>query len=133
MNRQKDRERQKLLLEKLEELHEIISQLRQAYGDLFLMTIDEKGSMIKERISVPTEKLQMLVGFYAPSLSVRLENVEMYRAEYDRVLFDWVHAQNQDDKTKKSALAVTSMWKQRLDQACTEMQTEVIALSKKYI
>lgn len=130
-----NRDRERLVLGKLEELHQVLSQFKQAYADLSFMAGSHAAieEMIKQHSSIPTEKLNMLVGFYAPELSSKLEAVEQLSREYDNALAQFIQWDEKDEETKKKTLSTATDLKQRLDRACSEMQSGIIALSRKYI
>lgn len=130
-----NRERQKLVLGKLEELHQVLSQFKQAYADLSFMAGSRAAveALIKQHASIPTEKLNMLVGFYAPELSGKLETVERLSREYDNTLAEFIQWEEKDEEVRKNVLSSASSLKQQLDRATSEMQTEIITLSRKHI
>src|SRR5205823_3509102 len=71
LRHQRVRERNRLLLSKLEEIHRVLSQFRDAYKDSMherLLTA-AGASKAEPPTKVPMETLQMLVGFYAPQLT----------------------------------------------------------------
>jgi hypothetical protein len=129
------RERKKLILGKLEELHQVLSQFKQAYWDLFLMANSHAAveELIKQHSAIPTEKLDMLAGFYAPELLTSLDGIEKLSDRYDQVLAQFINWQEKDEETKQAVLTEASSLKQKLDKACGGMQAEVIALSRKYL
>ena len=129
------RERQKLILGKLEELHEVLSQFRMGYGDLSLLASSNAAieALIKRHAAIPREKLRMLVGFYAPELRAKLNNVEELSGEYDNALIRLLEWKQTGEETTKGLLADVPVLKQKLDRACAEIQAEVISMSRKYI
>ncbi len=129
------REREKLILGKLEELHEVLSQFRSGYGDLSLLASSNAAveALIKGHAAIPREKLRMLVGFYAPELRKKLQHVEELSGEYDNALARLPQWKQEGAKTGEGVPSEVPVLKQTLDQASSEMQAEVITLSRKYI
>jgi hypothetical protein len=135
--RQIRRDRQKLLLSKLEEIHEVLSQYRLTYRGVMSEIIkgipNDTPPEFKDLPHVPTEKLQMLVGFYASELREHLDLIEARRKEYAQLFFKTFGPENELGNTNQRAFAVLTEPSKMLDHACASMQAEVIALSKKYI
>jgi len=129
------RERQRLILGKLEELHQVLSQFKQAYAELSLMagTNAAVEALIKQHASIPKEKLTMLVGFYAPELSPQVEGIVKLSREYDEALAQFIRWEEKDEETKKHILSSAADLMRKLDAACSEMQAGLINLSRKYI
>lgn len=132
---QVNRERQRLTLGKLEELHQVLSQFKQAYADLSLLAGSNAAidALIKQYSSIPREKLHMLVGFYAPELLPQVERIKRLSHEYDNALAKFYQWKDKEEETKKEILLAATNAKQKLDEACSEMQVEVIKLARKYI
>jgi hypothetical protein len=79
LRHQAERDRKKLILEKLEEIHELLSTYKQSYNMLTAacMRAHESGQVeFAEFEPIPSERLKMLVGFYAPGLERSLKNIE---------------------------------------------------------
>jgi hypothetical protein len=150
---QVSRDRKKLILEKLEELHELLSKY--SYG-LFSMMHQHTVRQLEEIASriipprlmpkrpeadveiVSEDRLRALVGFYAPELTDDLEALEklggdfgemMVKSEAGRALdmLEEKVSQNQgvDDKTLAEQF-------EKIYKACENLQRRVVALSKKY-
>jgi hypothetical protein len=134
---QENRDRKKLILSKLEELYEVISQFRLAYRALSKdhMTNLPAGEPMGE-IDVPplpTERLQMLVGIYAPELGTHLELVLKSRENYGFVFMRRVGLERQSETAIKQFISDALAEEQHVIRACEAMQKEIVALSKKYI
>lgn len=129
------RERERLILGKLEELHQVLSQFKQAYAELSLMagTNAAVEALIKQHASIPTEKLKMLVGFYAPELSPQVEAVVRLSRGYDEALARFIRWEEKDEQTRNDILSAAADLMRKLDAACSEMQAGVIKLSGKHI
>jgi hypothetical protein len=128
-------ERRKLIVGKLEELHQVLSQFKQAFWDLSLMAGSHAAmeELIKQYSSIPADKLDMLVGFYAPELSASLKKIKQLSGEYVQALAQLVGWENKDEETRQGILSATASLKKKLDEACLEMQAGVITLARKYI
>jgi hypothetical protein len=139
LREQRLRERNKLILSKLEEIHEVLSQFREAYrGSIHerLLTAHdaaEPNQIEKSLSKVPIEKLQMLVGFYAPELKDYLHLVENARKQYGGVLIKSMGLQRRDESARKEALGALFGAEGDVSKACIDMQVEAIELSKKYL
>lgn len=131
---QRARETKKLLLSKLEETHEALSRLRFAYkkslSERFATVAGTKREMSGPP---PIERLQMLVGFYAPELAPYLEKIEAARTSYGDAAAQTVSLDRDDEPTQKQKLGLLVAAEQKTSAACTEMQNEVIRLSKNYL
>lgn len=139
LREQRKRERNKLILSKLEEIHQALSQFRDSYNaqslDRILTTQNvETPQQVKEGTAkVPIERLQMLIGFYAPELSDHLKMLEQSRKEYGDVLIKTVGLERKNEIAKRETLgALTTEWR-KVEKTCVDMQAEVIRMSKKYL
>jgi len=87
-NQQVHRERQKLLLSKLEELHEVITKVQDSYEDFTLKTISnclqiETPPKLKDAIGkAPIERVRLLVSIYAPELTGFVSELEQLISDY---------------------------------------------------
>lgn len=132
------RERQKLLLSKLEELHVVLSAFRKSYKT---STVDQVQKSLgadpsrrtEDEISVPIERLQLLVSFYTPELTALLQQIEKCRKEYETPLLKSVLSSKEGEATKKQNRNALFVEQKKLDKACADMQAEVVRLSKRYI
>jgi gas vesicle protein len=138
LQRQAKRERQKLLLSKLEEIFELLSRIRKAYSltslqIVFKLSGTDAAQHTSDETLIPIERLQLLIGFYAPTLSGHLEKLEQHRNEFGELLAKSILWDKRDDKAKKEIFqAIEPGWR-KLDKACAEMQEHVLLLSKQYL
>ena len=138
LRRQIHRDRQKILLTKLEELHQVVYLLRQAYkaADLEALSLAQDKELpnnVKEALFVPIEKLQMLVGIYAPELSNQLEKIESCCKEYGLTQIKYKLSADKRGAADRTAFSVLSSQQTEVQQACAEMQAAIIALARKYL
>lgn len=136
--RQIQHDRRKLLLAKLEELYSDLSLLRKAYKAADLeavshITGDELPSEVKDALPVPIEKLQMLVGIYAPELSTHLERVGKSRHAYGNLYGKYIMLTDKRGEAGKAAISAVFYQQSEIQQACAEMQAAVASLARKYI
>ncbi len=136
--RQIRHDRRKLLLAKLEELYSDLSRLRQSYKAadweaVTHITGDELPSEVKDALPVPIEKLQMLVGIYAPELSAHLERVEKSRHAYSNFYGRYIMLTNKRGEEGKTAISALFYQQSEIQKACAEMQEAVAALARKYL
>src|SRR5215213_3707706 len=127
LREQRLREKKKLLLSKLEELHEVLSQFRESYrGSIHerLLTAAGAEKVAGNLPKVPIEKLQMLVGFYAPELAEHLRKIEGARKDYGSVLMKTVGLERQNESAKKEALGALFAVEGNVSKSCIDMQAE---------
>jgi hypothetical protein len=136
LREQRKRERNKLLLSKLEEIHEVLSQFRESYKGSIrerLLTAHDTEKTEEDVPKVPLEKLKLLVGFYAPELAEYLRRVESARKNYGGVFIKSVGLERWSESAKKDALGALFAAEGDVSKVCIDMQAEVIKLSKKYL
>ncbi len=136
--RQAQQERRKLILSKLEELHEAISHFRHEHHEMFLRVMAEalnaEGTReAGERRNLSLDRMQMLVRFYAPELSDHLQKAMSETASYLDTAFAYAAAKKSGELEDKNI--VDALWSKRedLDGALNLMQMELENVSKKYI
>lgn len=129
------REREKLILGKLEELHEALSLFARGYADLAVLASSDAAAvdLLKQHWSIPEERVAMLVGFYAPALRPRLETVERLSREFDRALARLIRSKGEGDEERGAAMAAAEDAGRQLERACKEMQAGLISLSREYV
>jgi len=151
---QEARDRKRLILEKLEELHELLS--RYSYGLYSMMQQSTMNELedISSRIIPPhmmpkrpendvevvsNDRLRALVGFYAPDLTEDLEELEkvggdfcemMIRSQASRVLEMLNDKIAQDQKTDDKKL---NQQFEKVFKSCESIQRKVVELSKTYV
>ncbi|HEY9286250.1 MAG TPA: hypothetical protein VIP46_22555 [Pyrinomonadaceae bacterium] len=136
LREQRKRERNKLLLSKMEELHEVLSQFRECYRGSIrerLLTAHGLEKIEEDMSKVPFEKLKMLVGFYVPELAEHLRKVMDARKSYGGVLIKSIGLERQGEPAMKNALAALFVAEGEVSKSCRDMQEEVVKLSKKYL
>jgi hypothetical protein len=139
LREQRIRERNKLILSRLEEIHEVLSQFMEAYKASILERIstiqdaDAQQRANEGMSKVPIEKLQMLIGFYAPELLPYLQKVEQAKKDYGSAFIKSVGLEDRDEIAQKETIGVLFAEEGKVRRACIEMQAEVIKLSKKYL
>lgn len=136
--RQAHHDKRKLLLAKLEELYSALSLLRKSYKAADLeavshITGSELASEVKNALPVPIEKLQMLVGIYAPELTAHLERVEKARDAYGYLYGQYILVPDKRGEAGKTAISALFSQQSEIQQACVEMQAAVASLARKYI
>jgi hypothetical protein len=144
IRRQDERDRKKYILSKLEELYEAITQLERHYQQLTitemmsLALVDRKLEKPPDVQPLPLNKIQMLVGFYAPELEPLLELLLKCRDDYGAVItrrFELMYhePEPQVEEAMKKCLADFRDRGLSLSQVCESLQKALILLSKKYI
>jgi hypothetical protein len=139
LREQRLREKNKLFLSKMEEIHEALSQFKDAYkaafGERLLTAYDANTPEKNEKNlpKVPIEKIQMLVGFYAPELKTHLSNLEEAKKSYGKMLIESLGLERRVDLDKRESLSAMLAVEGKINAVCTDMQIEVIKLSKEYL
>jgi len=85
LRHQSERDRKKFIFQKLEEIHELLSAYKQSYKLLTAESLRVYASgqaEFAETEPIPSERLKMLVGFYAPVLERSLKNIEDQAESY---------------------------------------------------
>jgi uncharacterized protein (DUF697 family) len=133
LREQRKRERNKLILSKLEETHEVLSKLREAYKWVIHERISKLyGKNIDQELQkVPIERLKMLVGFYAPSLTDQLNMLEISQKVFGDALVESVVATT--SLNSKEALSNLFERESGINKICVDMQTEIVLISKNYL
>jgi iron-sulfur cluster repair protein YtfE (RIC family) len=109
LREQRKRERNKLFLSKLEEIHKVLSKFRECYRGSIrerLLTAHGLEKIEEDASQVPIEKLKMLVGFYAPELAEHLRKVGDARKNYSGVLIKSIGVERLNDAAKKMRLVL---------------------------
>jgi len=136
MRIQAKHERRKLILQKMEEVHELLSQYKQSYKMLtaeFLRIYASGEQELGELEPIPLERLKMLVGFYAPVLGPQLQTLEEHSESYgDRVAEHIQLGGKSDTSAQKKRLGFLLLHSETIGKSCEAMQQEVIQLSKSY-
>lgn len=137
--RQVHQERRKLILSKLEELHEAISVFRYESREILLLIMKmpagsnaEGMQQSKERRSLSLERIEMLAGFYAPELSEQLLNTLHETVSYMDAVVTY-GANRLGEAQDKHTFDVLLSKRENLDGALTLMQMELVKVSKKYM
>lgn len=139
--RQVQQDRRKLILSKLEELHEAISEQQQGNRQLFIQFMQLKANhndsevkqQVRERRFLSSEKIQMLVGFYAPELSQHLKVFLEENLSFMDSLVEYSMTDKEDENQKKVSFDLIVSKHEKLASALTVMQMELVLVSKKYI
>jgi hypothetical protein len=135
------RERNKLILSKLEELYENITHLRKSRAadivqvNANFIDVNPALDLAKDipKLVDAIEKIEMLVGFYAPELVDYLEKMNMREAAYGSAFIKCMKFTRKDAEPKMEFVALlNTAWKE-LDQAYSKMQAQIIKESRKYI
>lgn len=144
IRRQEERDRKNHILSKLEELYEAITQLRRHYAELTitemmtLAQVDRSAMKPPDMQPLPLNKIQMLVGFYAPELEPLMEQLLKCRDDYGAVIarrFElmYLEPEPQIEEAMKNCLANFRDKGLILSEVCEYMQKALVLISKKYI
>ena len=135
--RQADENRKKLYREKLQELYEVVSEIKNSYNrttGLIAITLAGRQPFGNDAgPPLPLEKLQMLVRFYAPSLEPHLQKLLDSREQFSNVLVKRVGMERQSDAAIRAFVGEFRTVSTDLDNNAEEMQRAIVELSKNYI
>jgi len=134
--RQRKQERDKLHREKLEQLYEAVSQLKQSYiGDTAssIATLAKREPYKNIDSPVPIERLQMLVGLYGETLQPQLAGIMKARDNYAQILIKRVGLERGTDLEIRQFFGELQPLSLGMDKACEEMQKAIVELSKSYM
>ena len=136
--RQVQQERRKLILSKLEELHGAITHLRAEHMEALVRLLTEQGNAeVKqqaiERRDLSAERIQMLVGFYAPELSKHIPQMLKASISYMETTISYVMDKRAGQDQKENSFDVVLSKREDLDRILTIMQFELEDIAKKYI
>lgn len=137
LKQQEIKDRKKLLLGKLEELYEIVSQINQTYSEL----TSEQLKIVSDRLEfnipnspkIPTDRLNMLVDFYAIELKSTRLRLTKCCEEYGEVLVNRISLELRGNDEIKRFIDDLRREDTKLSQACTVMKMHIAKLTKKYI
>jgi len=155
---QTERDRNRLILSKMEELFSLLGEYRVVMATDFFRTIDlvkTMGPLIgemeenqelfkpdfpinsKEEINIlpPKEKMDILVGFYAPELFNQYDTIRNRLAAYGKASADVGHLMFFDNREEARKVAVIQLNQRakEIDLACQRMQAETVLVARKYI
>jgi hypothetical protein len=125
LHSQEKRERKKLFLSKLEELYELVAQFKRSCE---MSAAPQEPINVSDIPPLPIEKLQMLIGLYAPELEFLLGQLFLRHEEFGAALIGGVHHDTRHDFLGNIVGTSTL-----LNQTCEQLQREIVSLSKKFI
>jgi len=122
LHNQEKRERKKLFLSKLEELYELVAQFKRSCE----MSVVPQGPLnVSDIPPLPIEKLQMLIGLYAPELEFLLGEMFRRHEEFGAALIGRLDRDARHDFLGDIAGTTTL-----LNLTCEQLQREIVSLSK---
>lgn len=131
------RERNQLILGKLEELHQLLSDVINYYQCLTFAHARDPNELRKVSnpmvYRVQFDRLEMLVGFYAPELSDDLTAAAKIADEYARPFVELLSDETPDETEVASLPSSLVKHSVELAQIYRKMQKIVIALSKQHL
>ena len=136
LRHQAETERKKFILQKMEKIHEFLSNYKHSYrmltAEMLKRYASEEFEELPELPEIPSEKLKMLVGFYAPELNDSFQDVEKEGETYGTLIGDHLIRSSSKAEQKKS-VAFLLHQPGKIGEACEAMQHDVIQLAKSYI
>ena len=135
--RQEIRERKQLIRGKLEDLHQLVADFIEYYRCLTFTHVRDPNKLRRVSSStvdlVPFDRIEMLVGIYAPELSVYVKTIARITGEYS-VPFTKLLGDEEWSETEKASLrSSVAKLSFELVETCAQMQQEIIAVSKNYV
>lgn len=143
------KERARRSIEKIEELHETLSGIFEAYDVAnmwgirhiahLVEDVDQEGYDRKDKREesfqgawfelkkVPLSRLRMLVGIYAPKLEPSLAEIERFHKGYARYLRDIYHIKMMTRQEKEEKIKEAMNRFMVVEKICRSMQAEIIA------
>jgi hypothetical protein len=138
--RQVQQERRKLILSKLEELYEAISHFKHENHEYLLLIMTMPAGPNAEGVqqskvgwNLSLERIEMLVGFYAPELSEHLQKALQEGVSYMDMVLIYTAAKKSGEAQDKNTFDELWSKRERLDGALSLMQMELEKVSKKYM
>lgn len=142
LRRQEERERNRHILSKLEQLYEIIAQ----YKIEELKSFNIQVRRIGKRLPLDTsdmsdsglEKIEMLAGFYAKSLQSTLAEFAHYRYQLGTILMRYaqLNTKSGDVISDDVVIEILREYKEKtfaINELCTKIQSIIVELSKEYL
>jgi len=94
------------MLEKMEEIHESLSDYKHSYkmltAEMLKRFASEESEEFPELQPIPSEKLRMLVAFYAPELNDSFNDVKKNGELYGELIGDHLLRESNKDEQKRS-------------------------------
>jgi hypothetical protein len=129
------RDRQRVLLSRLEEIYELLWRIRKAYTLSSLEMVGKlSGTELADKLEadtvVPIERLELLIGFYAPTLFDLLQKLEEHRNTFGELVLKSILWDKRDANVRTQIMQSLGPELQNLGNLCVQMQKEVLLLSK---
>ncbi len=136
-NRQELRERKQLILGKLEQLHQLLTEFIDYSQCLTFKAIRDPNKL--QRVTtppiepVPFSRIEMLVGFYAPQLVEYVKKVAAISEEYAVPFTRLYGDEDLEDSERALICSSVSRLNREIIETCGKLQDEIITLSKTYL
>lgn len=138
--RRQDRQGSKrLMLSKLEELHELVGVFRLSHRrEQVAIASHLKGAELpevaeEEEPPVPTAKLEMLVGFYAPELQEPFDALNRRQEEFIEVYLEVMRSSGPRSEARTTLLQQAREASLALEEACSHLQAEAARAARRYM
>jgi hypothetical protein len=134
--RQDKRERNKLILEKLEEIHKLVGDLEKCYAMLSVSVMKQPN--LAERVieSEPEvedlERIKLLTSIYAPELADSLAEIDGITERFSSAITPWLNTMTLPEKDLTIVRTNISQQGEALMIACDRMRARIIEISKNY-
>lgn len=153
LRHQELRERNKTVLSKLEELHQLLGDYAISLFAIISVQIESEADQLRSllkntfpKVQLPDrperekknvmslDRISLLVGAYAPDLNGHLDNLVAVTGEFSQASRELTVAKLRSQQTGKSESYERLVDRfGAIDRICTEMQVEVINITKKYL
>jgi len=133
LSKEETAEKRAIILQKLEETHQVVRSIRQSYRESivhmirFLLVNQSESSA-----SVPIEidRLQMLVGFYFPSILSLVEVLETEQHRFGSVIAESIVAATKPNAARQALADSVVQQGNKIDAACNELMKAVTLLAR---
>jgi hypothetical protein len=136
--------KKELYLQKLEELHEVLTNVIENYKTVSMWAIhwlvhghihDREAQSFKESYidykKLPIVKLRMLIGIYAFILKNDLLRIVNFDKDFDKVVKKSFHAKTSEEKKQLREIIESKTVK--IENICIELQDKVVLETQKYL
>lgn len=137
MRHDEKRDRVKLYLQKLEDMHKAVNKITEIYSHIWIEHVSIIKFGFKEPTKyekpIPIDELKMLIDFYAPQLSVFVDQLEHSRKEYGKILMRCYEADELDMAEKVQLGKQVGQGYDLIVKCCGYLKREIIKESKVYL
>jgi hypothetical protein len=135
LERQEQKDRNRFVPERLENLHQLLGSYADNYttlgSELAYLELLDKPSSKGLKVDLSTRSFAMLIRFYAPELRASFDELEELGHSVPRLLLP-TYVQSDKVKRRQVILEITDI-AGLIEQKCTAMQEVLAQISKQYL